>query len=76
MKLMHEKNHEFARIMNCEIMKCEDPLYSSQQDLYTTTFTTIHTQHSFTLMLTQSRGSSLFYKASRSKTLGYMYVLS
>ena len=27
MKLMPEKNHEFARIMNCEIMKCEDPLY-------------------------------------------------
>ena len=28
MKLMHEKNHEFARIMNCEIMKCEDPRVS------------------------------------------------
>jgi hypothetical protein len=27
MKLMPEKNHEFARIMNCEIMKCKDPLY-------------------------------------------------
>ena len=27
MKLIPEKNHEFARIMNCEIMKCEDPLY-------------------------------------------------
>ena len=27
MKLMPEKNHEFARIMNCEIMKFEDPLY-------------------------------------------------
>ena len=27
MKLMPEKNHEFARVMNCEIMKCEDPLY-------------------------------------------------
>ena len=28
MKLMHEKNHEFARVMNFEIMKCEDPLYN------------------------------------------------
>ena len=28
MKLMHEKSHEFARIMNHEIMKCKDPLYS------------------------------------------------
>ena len=27
MKLMPEKNQEFARIMNSEIMKCKDPLY-------------------------------------------------
>ena len=27
MKLMLEENHEFAGIMNCEIMKCEDLLY-------------------------------------------------
>ena len=35
MKLMHEKNHEFARILNCEIMKYEDALYENFLRVFT-----------------------------------------
>ena len=34
MKLMPEKNQEFARIMNSEIMKCKDPLYKENGTKY------------------------------------------
>ena len=52
MKLMPKKNHEFARIMNCEIMKCEDPLYLKKivSPLYRAKLMKLFTVHTCTIL--------------------------